>query len=635
MSDRFRLTEAQEGLWYAQRIDPSNPTFNTGQYIDLRGPLDRAAWACAVEQALAEADALSVRVVESADGLMQLVDDTFRASLDIVDLRGHADGEQVARERIAHDMETPVDPTRDRLVAEVLFVLADERHWWYQRIHHLVIDGYGTSLLTDRIVDLYAERVGARQARRGALGPLRSVIDDDGVYRASEMRVRDRQFWHDHLAGHQSVPGLADGPAIASRQFRRIEVPLPSSFDDALHALCAVSRTQWPDAMTALVAAYVGRHVGTNDVVVGVPAMQRMGTPAVHVPAMVMNVLPVRVPIDEAAPLPAALRTIALVLRGARKHGRYRGEQVRRDLGLVSQQHRLYSALINVLPFEKVPELPGVSATVHVLGTGPVDDLTVTVRAAGDGRGMRVELDANPTLYDETQLAAHATRLACFLDVATRSARLADVPTLTPAETDRWVRGVNDTAHDVVQATLTELVEQSFIRTPDRIALVSDAETLTYAELDRRTARLARALLDAGVRPDTIVAVALPRSIDLVVALIATLRAGGAYLPIDASHPSARIARIVESSHPQVAVVSADTIDRVPASLPAIVVGRAFYGEVGETVSLDDRVPARANSAAYVIYTSGSTGDPKGVVVEHHAIVNRLEWMRSHVCVRS
>src|SRR5690606_3721602 len=148
--------------------------------------------------------------------------------------------------------------------------------------------------------------------------------------------------------------------------------------------------------------AYIERHTGGSEAVVGLPAMERLGRPAARVPAMVMNIVPARIAVDDDAPLAEWLTTTARHLQTLRRHARYRGEQLRRDLGLVGTSRRLHGPLVNVLPFDTPLTLPGVDAALHVVGTGPVDDLTLTWRADGSGRGLRLEIDANPALYSAT-----------------------------------------------------------------------------------------------------------------------------------------------------------------------------------------------------------------------------------------
>ena len=149
------LTEAQLGLWYAQRLDPANPLFNTGQCVAFDGPLDLDAFAFAVDGMAAEAQALSLRMAETDAGPMQWVDPAFRPRLRLVDLSAAADPDAAVVAEIARDMAAPVDPTGGPLAAERLFRLGPERFVWQQRVHHLAIDGYGMILLTQRVADLY------------------------------------------------------------------------------------------------------------------------------------------------------------------------------------------------------------------------------------------------------------------------------------------------------------------------------------------------------------------------------------------------------------------------------------------------------------------------------------------------
>ncbi|TCK23854.1 enterobactin synthetase component F [Ancylobacter aquaticus] len=614
------LTEAQSGLWYAQRLDPSNPLFNTGQSIDMTGPLDREAFAVALAQAVGEADALALRLIDTPGGPMQVIDPAHRPVLEVIDLSRKTDPLAAAQAAIARDMATPIDPARDPLAAERLFVLGQERHIWQQRIHHLAIDGYGMILLTQRVAELYNAR------RRGtapgpALPGISVAFAEDATYRASDKRATDGAYWRALFADAPDVASLAPGIPASAATFHRRAVEIDAAAFARLRETAERTAIPWPDVVTALAAAYVGRHTGTPEVIVGVPFMARLGSAAARVPAMLMNVLPLRVDVAGDGDLDTYLGAVAKSLTRARRHGRYRSEQLRRDLRRVGGQRRLHGPLINLLPFDETPRFDGLTNRLEVLSTGPVEDITFTFRLHGTD-GLRLEVDANPDLYAVETVEAHTARLAHFIAAASAAGSLADVATATPEEAHRHLLTLNATDHAVPDTTLAALIEAQMRATPQAPALRFAGQTMDYATLDARSRALAERLVAAG--EGGIVAVALPRSFDLVVALVAVLRAGLAYLPLDLAQPDARLARILASAQPRLVLALAGDSPRfagkaevaAPDSWPDAPAGTPLAGPAPE-------------DAAYVIYTSGSTGEPKGVVIEHRAIVNRLVWMRA------
>ncbi|WP_120010042.1 non-ribosomal peptide synthetase [Teichococcus vastitatis] len=613
------LTEAQAGLWFAQQLDPANPIFNTGQYIDLAGPLDVAAFSRAVNGAVSEADALALRIGDHGGTPVQWVEEARRPWLQVIDLSTEPDPEGAARAAMAADMARPPDPARHALAAQCLYVLGPVRHLWYQRAHHLALDAFGTDLMVRRVASLYAAALG-----RGIAGPPLAGFDvalaEDAAYRDGAQKQKDAEYWRQAMEGLAEVAGLASGRAVTGRQALRHSVLLHEDLAAALRTAAAANRLPWPDLVAALVAAYVRRHAGTADVSIGVALMGRLGSPAARVACTLMNVVPFRLTPDEDAPLAGFLAQAAGTLLRGRRHGRYRGEQLRRDLGLLGAGRRLYGALVNLLPFDGQPILAGLQATRHVLGTGPVDDITLTFRGDPGAAGLRLEIEANPGLYEAADLAAHASRLPCFIRAALAAERLSVVPTATPTET-RWLLNAwNATSHPIPGTSLATLLAARMAARPEVPALEFNGTVLSYAALDARTAALAAALQARGARRGRIVAVALERSVELVVALLAVIRTGAAYLPLDATHPTARILRILEDAAPVLALAE----EPLPGGIP-VLAPRDWPLEGGAPP--DSPAP---DDLAYVLYTSGSTGAPKGVAIEHRAIVNRLEWMREH-----
>ncbi|MGE6333297.1 amino acid adenylation domain-containing protein [Stenotrophomonas sp. NPDC077659] len=610
------LTEAQSGLWFAQCLAPDNPAFNTAHAVWIEGALDVDAFVAAANQAAAEAQAFALRFAVGDDGQpLQWHDPAHVPQLVLRDVSAEPEPATAARAAMEADRLAPVDPTRDRISQQALFDLGGQRWVWYLRVHHLAADGYGMALFSDRVCALYAGRSGE------PLPPLAAVLADDADYRTDPRRGQAGQWWRDQLQGAPAGAGLA-GTAAASNDALRWVQPLGAGLRELLLQTCVRWLQPWPDVLAALSAEYLRRMSAADEVVIGVPYMGRLGNASARVPAMVMNVLPLRVAAGEGR-VEDFTRGIGRQLRQARKHGRYRGEQLRRDLGLVGVQQRLHGPLVNVQPFYRPMVLAGVQATLDVLCTGPVDDLTLCFR--GDGQTLLdLEIEANPALYSPADVQAHAARLLHFVAAALQADDIGEVPLATPEEAQRTVHGFNATAHALPDTTLVELLQQGMDRDPQATALVFADASLDHATLESRSFALAAQLRAMGIGAGSVVAVALPRSLELVIALVAVLRAGAAYLPLDLAHPDERLARILGSAQPACVLAAADVqarLGEVPLLSPAQWTAVSFAAPWA-LPSPDD--------AAYVIYTSGSTGEPKGVVIEHRAIVNRLLWMRAH-----
>ena len=617
------LTEAQSGLWYAQRLAPDNPAFNTAHALWIDGGLDVAAFTRAADRAAQESTALRLRMRDGADGPRQLLDDAHLPRLETVDLSSRAEPDAAARAAMLRDRDTPVDPCRDRLAMQRLYLLGGGRFAWYFRVHHLATDGYGMALFTDRACALYAAGRSLGAEAGAPLAGLEPVFAENADYLASERRAKDAAYWRDAMAGMPAAAGLGPGFAAAAHGCRRHVVELDAGLRARLLEASGHLGQPWPDVLTAFTAEYCRRMSGQEEAVVGVPYMGRLGSASARVPAMVMNVLPLRVPARPDEPLRDYVQATARALVRARRHGRYRGEQLRRDLGLVGGQRRLHGPLVNVQPFYRPPTLEGARVRLEILGTGPVDDVNVGFR--GDGtNALDLEIEANPDLYDAHEVAAHAARLTAFIEAACDVETLDDVPLASADEARRTLLDFNATDHPVPDTTLSALIEATMAATPDAPAVEFEGETWSYAELERRSRALALQLRARGAGRDRTVAVALPRSLELVAALVGVLRAGAAYLPLDLDHPDERQHRILRSAQP--VCVLAGKRDAARFGDVPVLVPEAW--DAGTDAALDAGIAP--GDAAYVIYTSGSTGEPKGVLVEHRAIVNRLEWMRSH-----
>ncbi|MEU6104595.1 amino acid adenylation domain-containing protein [Streptomyces flaveolus] len=618
------LTAAQSGMWFAQALDPLSPAQNTAECLEIDGPLDPELFAAALRRVAAEAEALRVRVEDTPDGPVQHVADNVEPPLTVREPVSAAEAEAWMRA----DLAEPFDLASGPLFRHALFRTDDDRWLWYQCVHHLVMDGYGYSLLVRRTAEVYAALARGEAPAPRTFGRLADLVADDAAYRASPAFAADRAHWAEAFADRPEVPRLAGRGALPSRTFRRRSAGLSPETTGRLKDLAARLRATWPDVLIAAQALYTARATARADVVLGLPMMGRMGSVALRVPGMVMNVLPLRLTVSPDATFAELVRQVVLGIREVRRHQRYRYEDIRRDLGLLGESRALVGPLVNVMPFDYGVDFAGAPARARNLSAGPVDDLTVNIYDRADGRGLRIDHDGNPALYEDGDLAAHQGR---FLHLVDRLAGtdpqlpLAVHAVATPAERTLVLDEFNRTSRALPPTTLIGPIEARAARTPDAAALVFGDTVLTYAQLNARAGRLARHLQTLGAGPGAVVAVSVPRSVELVVTLLAVLKAGAAYLPLDPDYPAQRLAYMLGDAAPVCAVT-----DRA---------GRLPDGTGTEVVVLDGldvspypcTDPARALTPAhpaYVIYTSGSTGRPKGVVVPHRAIDNRLRWMQ-------
>ncbi|MGW4215273.1 amino acid adenylation domain-containing protein [Lentzea sp. NPDC004789] len=616
------LTTAQYGIWVGQQLDPSSPAYNTAEYADIDGPLDVGVLVRAIRHAVAETEALSVRFAEHEDGPRQIVDPPVW-DVRIVDVSGDPDPLAAAESWMAQDVATSVDLACDALFAHTIFRLGPDRHLWYHRVHHVLLDGYGLSLVARRVAEVYTALVRGCEVGEHGFGTLRSVLEAEAAYLASPEHLRDAEFWTAYHEDRPAPATLAGRSATLPRHVVRAWAEC-STVDELRSA-----GGRWTDVLIAGLSAYVHRMTGAEQVSLAVPVMLRTGSAALRVPCMVLNVVQLYTDFRDRPSLADLTGQVAHHLRRSRRHHRYRYEQLRRDLGLLNSDRKLFGPSANIMPFDYALKFGETSAVMRNVSAGLVEDLAFNVYHRADGTGLAIALDGNPNLYTADELATHAERLPVFLR------RLLAEPATPVAEADLLLDRERVLGCEVIRdwpdGTITDLLADRVSATPERTALVATGEDgrqvrLTFAELDSLVNRLAHRLRDAGARPGTTVLHLLPRTADAVVAVFAVLRTGAAYVPADPDHPPRRLAFLLDDAQPELVVTTRDLASRLPSGTPAIMVDARDDPPAAGVIAAN-----APDQPLCLIYTSGSTGEPKAAVITHHAMVNLYHHHRTEM----
>ena len=295
MNNALPLTAAQHGVWVAQRLAPDSPMYTCGIYYDVPGPVDRPLLTRAVEQAVAETEALRVHFHEEGQTVRQTVDPSITGELTYLDLSGEADPAGAARAWLDADQARPVPVSGDRLFRHTLLRLGHDRHWFHFRYHHILLDGYGQVLHCRRLLEVYTALAAGEQPSVSGFGTLSEILAEEHSYLGSARRERDGSYWQREFADLPESTELGSGATGLAPSLPGARLRLP---EESALQVRGVTGSRWSLPVIAAMAAHTHRVTGAHDVVVRVFMAARLSPRALATPAMLVNDVPLRIRVD-------------------------------------------------------------------------------------------------------------------------------------------------------------------------------------------------------------------------------------------------------------------------------------------------------------------------------------------------
>ncbi|WP_329168719.1 non-ribosomal peptide synthase/polyketide synthase [Streptomyces sp. NBC_01267] len=630
--DVLPLTAAQREIWLAeQRSRTPIPGYRVGECLEIHGPVDPELFEAALRRVVDEVDALHVTFVDDGEGPRQILRETWDWAPVHLDLGTEPDPRAAAMDWMERDLARPLDLSRDPLFGHALIRLSPTEFLWYLNYHHVVLDAISSSMVRQRVGEVYSALAGSGAVPPSPFGSLRDLVDSDAAYRSSADFSADRSYWTERFADLPAPTRLTDTAATDPHQALRVAGELELRNPEALRAAAGRAGVRWSRVVVAATALYAHRLSGAQDVVLALPVTARRGSDRdlMSVPGTMSNVVPLRLTVRPDMPWGDLVAQVAREVESAVAHERYRSEDLLRDLGAPGSIGTAFPLIINIMAFNARPSFAGHPASVHHFVSGSTTDLAVWLFDYRDGNPPLLRLHGAPEAYGDDDLAAHQQRLLALLDAVADcdpDEAVGRIDLLT-AEEHREVAALGTgPVAEAPTASLPELFREHVRATPDLVALVCGDVSLTYAELDVRANRLAHALIARGAGPERLVAVSLPRSAELVVAILAVLKTGAAYVPVDPDYPAARVAYLLDDARPVLTVTDTRTLGRLPDGVTARLVldEPETAALVAGCPAVDPGVAVDPGHPAYVIYTSGSTGRPKGVVARHGGLLDLL-----------
>ena len=637
------LSYAQQRLWFLDRLEGCRSTeYNMPKALRLRGGLDVAVLEQAVNTIVARHESLRTHFAEVDGEPLQVISAELRIELPVEDLSALDAEEQQQRIEAAvrEEAAAPFDLSHGPVLRMRLLKLGQQDHVLLRTVHHIASDGWSEAIFSRELSALYAA---FREGRNNPLPPLPIQYADFALWQrrclGDGALNQGLAYWKQQLAGIPArieLPADHPRPTVQSFAARLHQITLPEGLTAALKR---VSQQQQATLYMTLLAAFailLSRYSGQDDIVVGSPIANRQEEQLESLIGFFVNTLVLRVRLNDGMSFEDLLAQIRRTTLDAYQHQDVPFERLVEELAPerslnTTPLFQVLFALQNA-PTE-IGEIAGLgdelieNSDIHV-------HFDMEVEALEKDTTIDIAWVYSQALFDEwkiEQIARHYVRILNLL-TDDPGQKIATIEILDSAERDQILKEWNQTKAEIAEVTLSELLEIQTERTPNSVAVISGNSAFTYGQLNAKANGLAHYLAKLGVGPENTVGIAMERSPDLLIALLAVLKAGAAYMPLDPGYPPERLRFMIEDAAPACILTTGAIAPRLTAGTQFVrlddsMVIQSLGDQSQSNLSHNDRTTKlNVQHPAYVIYTSGSTGKPKGVVITHHSAAALVRW---------
>ncbi|MCS6806445.1 MAG: amino acid adenylation domain-containing protein [Blastocatellia bacterium] len=628
-AEQSDLTKNQLLIWLGQQLMPDVPLYNQPRTFTIPTRVDLDHFRRAFQTLVNSSDALRT-VIDTVDGVpQQRVLAHLRASVEYVDFSGEPDPDQRAAIWLTEHAQMPFQLDQ-RLFYTALIKLAEERFIWFINTHHIVSDGRSSIAIAERLAELYQASQQGALPETIPLPQFQEYVAEERAYRHSDRYRQDHEYWTKKLAEPvDAITFYGQAPLIKTTRVRRISIELNAERTSRIKTLAAQPpfTAKTPEASVfnlflVALCAYLS-HIGDHRrLSIGTAFHNRRSRAFKDTIGLLMQVAPLRITVDQTDTFASLAEKARAEMLATARHAQY---TIRNPA-----QEKTYEVLINYRT-GTMPRFAGAPMHYEPIHNGhEVDSLALLIHDLNQTGRLTLVFDFHEDVFSPEQSELATQHFLSVLDalLSDSAAPINQISLLNENERRRLLVQFNQTAWQPAarERTLPALFEAQVRQHAARTAIMDEAQSLTYDQLNRRANQLAHYLQKRGVGPEAIVGVCLQPSVEAVVALLGILKAGGAFMPLDPEYPNERLAFMLRDA--QVSLVLSQ--QTVRCALPDV---------MAPVISLEDELEAiaaepeqnpindlAAHHLAYVLYTSGSTGQPKGVMIEHEGLCNRLLW---------
>ncbi|MBP2630722.1 MAG: amino acid adenylation domain protein [Firmicutes bacterium] len=624
----YPMTSYQKDIWVEQCLYSEKPIYNLGASININGKINQDILNQAIDTLIKNHDSLRTNVIDKNGEPYLKILAEIAYEVPFYDFSNKENSNVMCLDWMRKEFLKPID------FGGILFQFAllkadDNTYFWFMKYHHIIIDGFGIGLVYKQVIETYNQLMAGSADNERITYSYTDFIADHQKYLDSQTFLSDKEFW---CAKYQTIPeplfnrctdnaASNDSSVLSDRitfSIKRAAYNKMIEFSEANG--CSVFHF-----ILAVLFTYFSRVCNKEEIVIGVPILNRGKAKYKQIIGLFANIVPLRINIGKDISFSELMLTIKNELMECYRHQKFPVGEIYRTVSEQSKEkNNIFDISLSYINRDFSDNFVTASDydIVSLAHQHERNALTIFVREYSEDRDILFDFDYQIGVFKKFMSIESVIEQFKYLlgEVIENSEKsVSEIEIIPEVEKQKILYGFNNTKMEYSkEKTIQELFEEQVNRVPDHVAVVFKNTRLTYKELNTRANQMAKVLRNKGVRPDSIVGIMLDRSIEIVVGILGVLKAGGAYLPIDPNYPAERINYILEDSATGILLTQKDLKDRVSYQGQVIDIGDDIYK--GDNEKLENI--NKSSDLAYIIYTSGSTGKPKGVMIEHRGIAN-------------
>lgn len=628
----YPLTHPQKGIWYTEKLYPDTSINNIAATLRLKGDINYKILEKAINTIIKDNDSLRLRFVERNGTPYQYISKYEIIKIDYYDF-SNSDLNSLY-EWDTQQSQTPFTIVNSSLCYFTILKISGNETGIYCKLHHLISDGWSIVQIGNKILEYYDILAKDMEVFSEDIPSYVEYINSELSYEESDKFNKDKEYWKGKYSKIPELTSLkSNNSKMINTKAKRKTFIIPSGIAKQLRQYCNDAKTYIFPIFFSALSIYISRITTKDDIVIATPVLNRSNAREKNTIGMFVKTVPVRINVNCELNFNEFIQELTKEWLGTLRHQKYPYDLILKGIrGQYKVTDKLYDILIS---YQNAKFIKGQQSSMHEgrwhFCGHQQDSLYIHINDREDNGNLIIDYDYQTQLFTAKEIEYIHKHLLTLIQNAIKNPlqKVSKIELLDDEEKNRVLYKFNESKYEYPrEKTINEVFEEQVFKAPDQIAIVYDDKQITYMDLSKKADKLARYLRMQGIVPDSIVAIKMKRSLEMIISIIAVLKAGGSFLPIDPELPEDRIQYMLNDSCANILIVNEENqIEEVYNG--KILNINSINNMTIETSNLNNI--NKPNDLAYIIYTSGSTGKPKAVMIEHKSVINFAESIKQRL----